>query len=237
MTTRRTALPLALLVALACAALAAEPPKDADKPLPEIKVGMRIKSTYAGSLYKGVLKEIKDKDTYVIRSDGYETDSTVPAWRLQTEDGVEFLDLIKDPQRMAQRERDKLAGKDYFVGVWNTSNNPVFLTTKSETRADGTVVETKEYNLTLVKGLIHIKADGTYEHMMYSKDRVAGAWAENPDQKEGGIVLTKGHLLGGDLKATRQPLGTILLQNRELGGAGYTGTIVPAKSAESGAKK
>ena len=228
------ALRVLVLAVLLNGVAVADEPNPAAPPPPEIKVGMRIKSTYAGAHYPGTLKEIKDRNTYVIRSDGSENDSTVEAWRLQTADGVDFLDLIKDPQRMAQRARDKVEGRDYYVGLWSTGNNPVILTTKTETKPNGTVVETKEINLARVSGWLQIKADGTYAHKMYGKtDTYTGAWVPNPDPKETSIILRKAHLAGGDLRATRQPLGTILLQEASLGGAGYTGTIIPPEVVEA----
>lgn len=235
----RTALSLAAALLVAAAPALAAPvaarPAAAPAAPARIVAGMRIQSQYAGAYYPGTLKAIKGNDTYVIRSDGYGHDSEVGAWRLRTAAGVEFLDLLKDPQRMAAQAREKKTGKDYFVGVWKTSNNPTWQTTKVEDRGTYTNV-TQVYNLQLVRGVVRINANGTYEHTMYGKGTVyRGTWtAVAPGTgilkpKNGGILLRKGHLLGGDLLVTREPQGAIRLVNAKFGGAGYTGAIIPAK--------
>jgi hypothetical protein len=224
--------------AVVSVAFAADP-KPADALPPQIKVGMRVKAEYAGSHYKATIKEIKDKYHYVIRAEGSKTDSNYEAWRLQTEDGVDFLDLIKDPKRMAARARDKMTGKDYFVGVWNTSNNPVWTTLKTEDLGNNRIRVTEEWNLKLVHGMVVIKPDGTYEHMMYGKEKTyTGKWSQvapgggDLKPKDGGVLLEKGHISGGDLLVTREPLGTIRLVDSKFGGAGYGGSIAPPKPAD-----
>jgi hypothetical protein len=167
-----------------------------------ISVGMAVEVEYALSWYKGyTLAEILPDGRYRLKKNETGELFTYAADRLRNAAGVPFAQLRPGAKEIAGKAQEQKGGVGYFLGVWNTGG------------------------LSREPGLVRINADHTYEHNMFSNTPKKGEWKENTGS-DGGIRLIKGTSTGDDFIVTRREKGQIFLQ-REIGGAGYTGTLVP----------